>query len=166
MKILNIHGFSDSRYNNNYRIIKEFYKGRSEVEIVSPQIDYVKKPEDIITPVADIYDIVVGDGFGGIFAYIVGSLCDVRVLLTSPYIPIRAHLYKLDKEYPHLAFLEDYWETVSNRNTNCHILLGDADPTIQAVYGELKDTAQFTLISGADKLEGEDYENWLKTHLL
>ena len=166
MKILNIHGFSESRYNNNYRVLKDFYKGRSDVELVSPQIDYAKSPEEIITSIADIYDIVVGDGFGGIFAYIVGSLCDVKILLVSPYIPIRDHLDKLNKEYPHLSSLEDYWETVRNKSTNCHILLGDEDPTIQAVYGELKDSAQFTLISGTDKLDEEDYESWLKTHLI
>lgn len=130
MRILNLHGFSGSSENTNYRMIRQASPGS---EIVSETIDYENtSPKAIIKKYCNdgAFDIVVGNSFGGFLAYVIGAKLDVKTVLTNPCVPPADYITKLLESYRYTDELEELWNRYHGKNYNCHVLLGRDDEVI------------------------------------
>lgn len=174
MKILNLHGLYGSAQNTNYSVLSEYYAGREDVEIISPQIDYaVKSPYWVLKEIlaeCDKPDIVVGNSFGGFFAYVFGAmLLDTKTILINPCIPPHEYIKNIVPDYEYVGDLEEIWEHVKTLSIDYSMLLGDSDDVIdiKTTLNTLSpSTNRYTIISGGHRLSGEIYEKWFKEQLI
>ena len=121
MKILNLHGLNGSSHNTNYRFLSVYFADRNDVIIVSPQIDYEKaNPHyviDAFLPKIDEFDIIVGNSFGGFFAYTLGSFSNkAKTLLVNPCIPPYFYIPKLVENYKYTEELKQIFESAIGNN--------------------------------------------------
>lgn len=169
MKILNIHGLYGDSNNTNYKAIVNYYKGREDIEIISPQLDLTDNPYSILTELGDAYDLIVGNSFGGFFAYILGSRLKVPTLLTNPYIPPSIYIPNLVTGYKYTEELITLWDEYRRSNLKCSILLGDSDEVLDSSV-TLNNLNIFhtkvKTIPGGHSLEGEDHQKWLEGELI
>ena len=172
MLILNLHGLNGSCHNTNFKTISKIYEGDSDVVIVSPQIDYTSdSPYEIIGHILsniDKPDIIIGNSFGGFFAYVLGAITNAKTLLVNPCIPPHEYLGKLVIGYPYLDELKEIWNKCSGLNHDYHVLVGDSDDVLNthSTLNVLKPQPErITIIAGGHSLSGEDYEIWLKENL-
>lgn len=174
MKILNLHGLNGSAHNTNYEfLMKHFYT--EDVQIISPQIDYASdSPYRILLELIRICrnpHIIVGNSFGGFFAYVMGATLptvDLKTILVNPCIPAHKYIGKLVPEYKYADDLEELWNTVKGMNNNYKMLLGDSDEVldINTTLNILKPSCNdYKIISGGHSLRGEEYESWFKEQL-
>ena len=172
MKILNLHGLNGSAHNTNYQFLSKYYSGREDVEIISPQIDYAScSPYEVINILYDniFADIVVGNSFGGFFAYVFSAISGQKALLINPCVPPHKYIGNLVPEYKYLDELTHIWEAVyKHKPSNYSLLLGDIDEVIDTIttLNTLNDCKDYTIISGGHSLKGEAYEKWFKEHLI
>lgn len=171
MKILNLHGLNGSSENTNYKFLSEYFKGRDDVEIISPQIDYANRdPYAIFGELVCSGDInlVVGNSFGGFFAYLLGYFWTTKTILINPCIPPAKYIPTLAPGYKYTEELEEMWNACKNLNYSYTMLLGDSDDVIDidiTLDNLNPKPEQFSIISGGHSLSGQEYENWFKEQL-
>lgn len=172
MRILNLHGLNGSSNNTNYKFLSEYYKDRDDVEIISPQLDYANiSPStllvDILTECPDP-DIIVGNSFGGFFAYLIGAMTGVKTYLINPCIPPHKYIKNLVPDYLYSDLLEHLWNKFSIIHIDYEMLLGDNDnildiqTTLNTLYAA---SSKSKIIAGGHSLSGKEYENWFKEKL-
>lgn len=169
MKILNIHGLNGSHNNTNFKILKDMFP---EADIVSPQIDYVNvSPKIIISSIVstlDDVDLIVGNSFGGFFAYIIGSMKGAKTLLVNPCIPPDKYIPNLVNGYEYRKILSDLWAEYADTNCDYSVILGNADKVldINTTLNYLKPSdSRLAIIEGGHSLKGEVFENTFKEML-
>ena len=168
MRILNLHGLGGSGGNTNYRTIREAFP---KMDIVSETNDFVNtNPKTIIEKYCGYgdFDIVVGNSFGGFFAYIIGAKLKIKTVLTNPAIPAGEYIPKLVEGYKYASELDELWEKYQGRNENCHVLLGINDEVLDPNRTNQlldKTTKDILFIPGEHKLKSDLYENWLTEKL-
>lgn len=169
MAILNLHGLNGSRNNTNYSILCEKF---GEGAVISPQIDYeIDSPELIIHNILSSCpapDLIVGNSFGGFFAYIIGSIAGAKTLLVNPCIPPHEYIPNLVSDYKYTGMLESLWGTYADTNNDYFMILGSEDDVlnIDTTLNYLKPTDnRFTIISGGHSLKGEEFIRVFKEHL-
>lgn len=172
MRILNLHGLNGSSKNTNYRFLAEYYKGRDDVEIISPQLDYSNiSPSTILVDILTVCPdptIIVGNSFGGFFAYLVGAMTGVKTFLINPCIPPHKYIKNLVPDYQYSDILEYIWNRFSIVNIDYEMLLGDNDnvldiqTTLNTLYAA---NSKSKIIAGGHSLSGEEYEKWFKEKL-
>lgn len=170
MKILNIHGLNGSCHNTNYNTLVDYYSSRTDVEIISPQIDYeVTSPSEIILSIVKTCpnpDIVVGNSFGGFFAYILGLLTNAKTLLVNPCIPPHEYIPNLVSNYHYTDELERIWKTHKIHKPNYALLLGDSDEVLDINRTlNILGNKNLRIIHGGHSLNGEEYKSWFKENL-
>ena len=172
MKILNLHGLNGSNTNTNFKLLNSIYASDSNVVIESPQIDYVNiSPKKIISDIQQrniTFDIVVGNSFGGFFAYIIGARCGAKTILTNPCIPPHVYIPNLVQDYKYTAELKYLWDRYENTNFNYSMILGDSDEVIniQTTLNVLNPANnRYSIINGGHSLSGEEYEYYFKEML-
>ena len=97
--ILNLHGLNGSSYNTNYKLLIDLY---SKDFIISPQMDYIlTSPTEILDRLKRYKDIdyIVGNSFGGFYAYVLSNMCNIPCLLVNPCIPPERYIPFLVEEY-------------------------------------------------------------------
>jgi len=173
MKILNIHGLNGSCHNTNYNTIVKHYEDRDDVEIISPQIDYeANSPSEILLSLVKACsnpDIIVGNSFGGFFAYILGLLTNAKTLLVNPCIPPHEYIPNLVEDYKYTKGLERLWDTHKIHKPNYSLLLGDSDEVLdtnRTLNILASNSKNVKVIPGGHSLRGEEYENWFKENLI
>jgi len=172
MKILNLHGLNGSSHNTNYNTLVEYFKDRDDVEIISPQIDYENiSPSVLLLNLIHECtkpDIIVGNSFGGFFAYVYGAALGAKTLLVNPCIPPYEYIPELVSDYMFTDDLRSIWTRYSGTNFNYSLLLGDSDEVldIQKTLNTLNPSHnRITIINGGHSLSGEQYELWFKEQL-
>ena len=175
MKILNIHGLNGSSHNTNYNTLVEYFKDSDDVEIISPQIDYENVSPSVLLlnliHECPKPDIIVGNSFGGFFAYILGLFFPkAKTILVNPCIPPYEYIPKLVSNYKYSEELKKLWEVheiYEVSEPKYSLLLGDADEVldINVTLYFLSSKSKFTIIPGGHSLKGEEYENWFKEQL-
>ncbi len=155
--ILNLHGLNGSAHNTNYKLLLKSY---SEDIIFSPQIDYVKtSPIKILDSLKAYRNInyVVGNSFGGFFAYILSNIYKIPCLLVNPCIPPERYIPFLVKEYAfadELAFLmSEYIDNIQP----IYMILGMEDHVLSPAYTEqIIKAAKVWKIHGGHSLSGNE----------
>jgi len=161
MKILNIHGLNGSNTNTNYKLLCSEFPG---AEIVSPQIDYESNsPEDILANLKSLCpnpDLIVGNSFGGFFAYILGSCTGTKTLLVNPCIPPDKYIPNLVSGYRFKESLLALWSTYADTNSNYFVILGNEDKVLDInttlFYLKPKEN-EMAIVKGGHSLKGEEF---------
>lgn len=169
MRILNLHGLGSSGIsNNNFHMIRNLFP---DAEITSDNQDYLKTdPEDLIYKYCceEPYDFVIGNSFGGFFAYIIGADLGSKTLLTNPCIPAFEYISGLPDNYEFKDTLETLWKRYKDKNTDCHILIGMKDVVVDPykTIRELSDSADIVRADDCGHcLNGPVYEDWMHRQL-
>lgn len=165
MRILNLHGLGGSFDNTNYRMIRN---ASPSAEIVSETIDYENiSPKAIVEKYCHYgdFDIVVGNSFGGFFAYIIGTRLKIKTILINPCVPPAEYIPKLVDGYKFTAELEELWNNYQNKNHNCFAMIGRDDEILDSHITErlLRTIGVATgVTSGGHSLSYDDYDWWFE----
>lgn len=121
-----------------------------------------------MTQLSDNYDIVVGNSFGGFFAYILGFQLDIKTILTNPCIPPANYIPKLVDNYKYENELVELWSRYNKTNIHCSVLLGRSDEVLDTSV-TLNNLNIFhtkvETISGGHSLKGDEYQKWFEGEL-
>lgn len=164
--ILNLHGLYGTAENTNYRILTELY---SVSDICSPQIAYEKRsPYNVIDELYTIKNInfIVGNSFGGFFAYIMGAELNISCLLTNPCIPPTKYIRELIPGYPEgfLQQLNELTEFAYNKRLyekfcSTLVILGKDDDVLDSKFTKnYLRNAEIYEIEGNHRLSGTIYK--------
>ena len=165
MRILNLHGLGGSSENTNFRMIRQ---ASPSSEIVSETIDYVNtSPRAIVEKYCNDggFDIVVGNSFGGFFAYIIGTRLKIKTILTNPCVPPADYIPQLVEDYKYTDELVELWNKYQDKNDNCHIMLGTHDEVLDSnkTYWLLSSNkASFSWTLGGHSLSANDIDWWFE----
>lgn len=153
--ILNLHGLDGSAHNTNYKLLMELY---AKDFIISPQIDYaVTSPEKILEDLQEYkeMDYIVGNSFGGFFAYILSNMCSLPCLLVNPCIPPDRYIPSLVEEYAFTDELVSLMEQYSDNVQPIYMILGMEDEVLSPIYTEkIIAATKLWKISGGHSLSG------------
>lgn len=153
--ILNLHGLNGSAHNTNYKLLSEIY---SKDMIVSPQIDYaVTSPTDIIERLKEYKNVsyVVGNSFGGFYAYVLSNIYNTPCLLVNPCIPPDRYIPSLVEEYAYTNELINLMDENSFHPQPVYMILGMDDTVLSPVYTEqLLSVTEIWKINGGHSLSG------------
>lgn len=134
--VLNLHGLNGSSHNTNYKLLLNMF---SEDMVISPQIDYAEtSPMEIIDSLKQYKDMdyVVGNSFGGFFAYILSNICNVPCLLVNPCIPPQKYIPALVEGYPFTDELVYLMKRYCNNPQLVYMILGMDDDLLSPTYTE------------------------------
>lgn len=134
--ILNLHGLNGSSYNTNYTLLVEMYQ---KDFIISPQIDYVStSPTKILGGLREYKEIdyVVGNSFGGFYAYVLSNMLHIPCLLVNPCVPPARYIPSLVEEYAFTDELVHLTEEYSNNIQPVYMILGVDDDVLSPAYTE------------------------------
>lgn len=168
--ILNLHGLYGKSKNTNYSILEKLF---SASMIISPQIDFEScPPYDIIDRLSTMkrIDYIVGNSFGGFFAYVVSAKIGCPCLLTNPCIPPTKYIRELIPKYPNESFeqLEEITESFCLDNStqmrsNVFVILGKDDDILDPDFtsGYIQN-AEIYRINGGHRLAGAEFRSLFK----
>lgn len=168
--ILNLHGLYGTAKNANYGILKKLY---SDSEIYSPQIEFENRsPYKIIKELYTIKDIrfIVGNSFGGFYAYILSSELNCPCLLTNPCIPPDKYIKQLIPEYPDKYLNElrqltekTYIKEMHSTTCNTFVILGKDDDVLDSNFTKnyLKNSEMYE-IDGGHRISGKEFRYLFK----
>jgi len=153
--ILNLHGLNGNSHNTNYKILTEQYPAE---DIISPQIDYVMaSPTEILSSLKEYknIDYIVGNSFGGFYAYILSNLCNVPCLLVNPCIPPDKYIPKLVIDYRFSEQLTELTRKYENNHQPTYVILSMEDEVLSAAYTEqILNATKLWKIHGKHSLSG------------
>lgn len=153
--VLNLHGLNGSSYNTNYTLLMELY---SQGYIISPQIDYaVTSPAELLNRLKEYKDIdyVVGNSFGGFYAYVLSEMLHVPCLLVNPCIPPEKYLPSLVGEYAFIDELTNLTDGYSNNSQPVYMILGmEDDVLLPACTERIVNVTKLWKIHGGHSLSG------------
>lgn len=155
--ILNLHGLYGSAHNTNYRLLLKEY---TEDTIISPQIDYATtSPTEILDRLKkyEYVDYIVGNSFGGFYAYILSNMCNIPCLLVNPCIPPDKYIPSLVEGY---AYTDELFRLTKEYIINpqpTYMILGMDDEVLSPTYTEQFIQAdKLWKIRGGHSLSGND----------
>lgn len=134
--ILNLHGLNGSAHNTNYKLLLEIY---SHAEVISPQIDYAKtSPAKILDRLKQYngIDYVVGNSFGGFYAYVLSNVSNIPCLLVNPCIPPQKYIPSLVEGYEHTEELTRLMKRYAKNSQPVCMILGMNDDVLSPSYTE------------------------------
>lgn len=134
MEILNLCDINDETKNIYY---KELLKYFPEDQIVSYGYDPKVHPGEFILSLMGIkYDLIVGHGFGGLLALVIGRVIGAKSILINPMYPASRYWSAFLPDYEYKSFLEKItereicWDTYGATTENVFLILGRDDDLI------------------------------------
>ena len=134
MEILNLCDINDEAKNIYY---KELLKYFPEDQIVSYGYDPKMHPGEFILSLMGIkYDLIVGHGFGGLLALVIGRAIGAKTILINPMYPASRYWSAFLPDYEYKSFLEKItereicWDTYGATTENVFLILGRDDDLI------------------------------------
>lgn len=134
--ILNLHGLNGSAYNTNYKLLLKNY---AEDAIISPQIDYtITSPTDLLDrlKIYEDVDFIVGNSFGGFYAYILSNIYNIPCLLVNPCIPPDKYIPSLVKGYAYTDELVHLTKKYITNPQPTYMILGMDDEVLLPTHTE------------------------------
>lgn len=155
MMILNLHGLNGKWNNTTYRLLLKAY---AEDLISSPQINYaVTSPAKILDNLQSLENIsyVVGNSFGGFYAYILSTMLRIPCLLVNPCIPPEKYIPSLVKGYAYTEELVHLTVEYSSHSQPVYMILGMDDTVLSpACTMQTLQVTQTWKIRGGHSLSG------------
>lgn len=134
MNILNLCDINDESENLYYKELLKYY---SEDCIYSHGYDPKEHPgEFLIRMMNSKFDLIVGHGFGGLFALIIGRATGTKTILINPMYPASRYWTDLYPDYEYKSLIENItekdicWDTRGETTENVYLILGKDDDLI------------------------------------
>lgn len=134
--ILNLHGLNGNASNTNYNLLLKKYPADM---IVSPQIDYaITSPTKILNKLRQYEDIdyIVGNSFGGFYAYLLSNMCHIPCLLVNPCIPPDKYIPSFVEGYAYTDELVSFMKVYAPNPQPVYMILGMDDEILSPDYTE------------------------------
>ena len=104
MLILNLCDVNDDAENIYYKELLKYY---TESQIFSHKCNYsAHSGELILALMGNKYDLIIGHGFGGLLALVIGRITGVKTILINPMYPASRYWDEFYPEYEYKSFLE------------------------------------------------------------
>lgn len=168
MKILYLHNFGEIVRDSHYEALRRLFP---DAEISAIEIDYTDKPIfDLVFDFECIRDVdcIVGNGFGGYLAYIVGIANNTKTICINPYIPMTDYLEGVPYIEDNREDMNTLWQNNKGENKDCHILL-EAKlqvPDTNKTFEALKDIADINIYCDSETITNSKlYEDWLRRYI-
>ena len=140
MNILNLCDINDEAENIYH---KELLKYFAEAQIDSIKYDPTVNPaEFLLDMICEKYDLIVGHGFGGLLALVVGRATGVRTILINPMYPASRYWSELLPDYEYKEYINsitDYdicWDTHGLTTKDIFLILGKDDDLIDTATSD------------------------------
>ena len=162
MLILNLCDINDDAENIYYKELLKYYP---DDEIESHKYDYSAHPgELLLNLMRDKYDLIVGHGFGGLLALIIGRATGTKTILINPMYPASRYWSEFYPDYEYKSFIENIteddicWDTYGKTTENVFLILGKDDDLIDTATTDkyLTDGNSF-YVEGGHWPSGEDF---------
>jgi hypothetical protein len=160
--ILNISDINDE-YKNLY--YEELLKCFSKDQIYSYGYDPEEHPgEFLIQQINNKYDLIVGHGFGGLLALIIGRATGAKTILINPMYPASRYWSDIYPDYKYKSFIESItekqicWDTHGETTENIFLILGKDDDLIDtATTDKYLTQGNCFYVEGGHWPSGEDF---------
>lgn len=162
MLILNLCDINDDAENIYY---KELLKYFTKNQIFSHKCDYSAHPGELILGLMrNKYDLIIGHGFGGLLALVIGRITGAKTILINPMYPASRYWDEFYPEYENKSFIEHItendicWDTKGESTKNVFLILGKDDDLIDTVTTDkyLTEGNSF-YVEGGHWPNGEDF---------
>ena len=138
MNILNLCDINDKTENIYHEELTKYYE---DGWINSRKFDTEENPSEfLLNLISDHmrfrYDLIVGHGFGGLLALIIGRITGVKTILINPMYPASRYWNEFLPDYEYAEFFEDItekdicWDTHGKTTENIYLILGRDDDLI------------------------------------
>ena len=120
--------------------------------------------ESLLAHMTTKYDLVVGHGFGGLLALIVGRATGAKTILINPMYPASRYWSDLYPDYEYKSFIENLteksicWDTEGETTENIYLILGKDDDQIDtATTDKYLTEGNSFYVEGGHWPSGEDF---------
>ena len=134
MNILNFCDINDECENLYYNELLKYY---DENDISTIKYDLKVNPaEYLLDLMNEKYDLIVGHGFGGLLALVIGRVTGTKTILINPMYPASRYWSDLCPEYEYKCYMERVtersicWDTSGKTTENVYLILGKDDDLI------------------------------------
>ena len=160
--ILNLCDINDEAENLYYEELLKYFP---DSQIVSLKYDPKVHPgEMMLELMCDRYDLIVGHGFGGLLALIIGRATKTRTILINPMYPASRYWSEFLPDFEYQSFLESITENdicfdISGLTTaNVFLILGRDDDLIDTATTDKYFTKGNSFyVEGGHSPSGEDF---------
>ena len=162
MLILNLCDVNDDAENIYYKELLKYY---TESQVFSHKCNYSAHPGELILALmGNKYDLIIGHGFGGLLALVIGRITGVKTILINPMYPASRYWDEFYPEYEYKSFLEHIteneicWDTYGKSTKNVFLILGKDDDLIDTATSDkyLTEGNSF-YVEGGHWPDGEDF---------
>ena len=137
MRILNLCDINDEAKNLYY---KELFKYFADEQIDTIKYDPKVNPgEFLVKLMNEKYELIVGHGFGGLLALIIGRVTEAKTILINPMYPASRYWHEMLPDYEYKDYIESItekdicWDTHGITTTNVFLILGKDDDLIDTI---------------------------------
>ena len=160
--ILNLCDINDEAENIYYKELLKYY---SEDCIYSRGYDPKEHPgEFLIRMMNSKFDMIVGHGFGGLLALIIGRVTGTKTILINPMYPASRYWTDLYPDYEYQSLIENItekdicWDTLGTTTENIFLILGKDDDLIDtATTDKYLTQGNSFYVEGGHWPSGEDF---------
>lgn len=160
--ILNLCDINDEAENTYYKELLKYY---SEDCIYSRGYDPNEHPgEFLIRMMNSKFDMIVGHGFGGLLALIIGRATGTKTILINPMYPASRYWTDLYPDYEYQSLIENItekdicWDTHGTTTENIYLILGKDDDLIDtATTDKYLTLGNSFYVEGGHWPSGEDF---------
>ena len=162
MNILNFCDINDEAKNLYYNELLKYY---DENDILTLKYDPKVNPaEYLLDLMNEKYDLIVGHGFGGLLALVIGRVTGTKTILINPMYPASRYWSELCPDYEYKRYIERVtersicWDTDGKTTDNVFIFLGKDDDLIDTSTTDKYLTRENSYyVEGGHWPSGEDF---------
>lgn len=162
MLILNLCDINDDAENIYYTELLKYF---TESQVFSREVDYSAHPGELILALMrQKYDLIIGHGFGGLIALVIGRMTGAKTILINPMYPASRYWDEFYPDYKFKSFMEYItendicWDTYGETTRNVFLILGKDDDLIDtATTDKYLTEGNSFYVEGGHWPEGEDF---------
>ena len=162
MNILNLCDINDEAKNIYYEELLKYY---SKDQIYSRGHDLKDHPGELLfNLISAKYDLIIGHGFGGLLALIIGRATGAKTILINPMYPASRYWPDVLPDYEYKSFIENItekqicWDTHGETTENVYLILGKDDDLIDtATTDKYLTQGNSFYVEGGHWPSGEDF---------
>ncbi len=132
--ILNLCDINEERENLYYKELLKYY---SEDRVLTLACNSEAHPAELLFDLVNAkHELIIGHGFGGLLALIIGRATGAKTILINPMYPASRYWDDLYPDYEYKSFIENItekdicWDTEGETTDNVFLILGKDDDLI------------------------------------
>lgn len=160
--ILNLCDINEERENLYYKELLKYY---SEDRVLTLACNSEAHPAELLFDLVNAkHELIIGHGFGGLLALIIGRATGAKTILINPMYPASRYWDDLYPDYEYKSFIENItekdicWDTEGETTDNVFLILGKDDDLIDtATTDKYLTPGNSFYVEGGHWPSGEDF---------